>query len=301
MNQVGADGKGESVWNGWFLVDRAEGVRRTWPSGAATTPRAALVPGAGRSAAGRAGGARLGRRLVPPRLLRRRHAARLGPERRVPDRRDPAGLGGDLRCRRPGARPRRRWPRSRSGWCDRDGKLIQLFDPPFDAGDAAAGLHQGLRAGHPRERRPVHARAPPGSCWRRRCRAAATGPLELLEPAQPDPPRRHAGGGGALQGRAVRRLRATSTAPRRTPAAAAGRGTPARRAGCTASPWRRSSASAWRATRSASSRASRRAGRGTRSPTATGPRRTASGWRTRPAPAAASGPSRWTGSRCRAG
>ena len=48
-----------------------------------------------------------------------------------------------------------------------------------------------------------------------------------------------------------------------------------------------------------SSRASRRAGRATRSPTATGPRRTASGWRTRPARAGASGPSRWTISRCR--
>ena len=68
--------------------------------------------------------------------------------------------------------------------------------------------------------------------------------LELFEPAQPGPPRRHARGRGALQGRAVRRLRRTSTARRRTPAAAAGPGTPARRAGCTASAWRRSSASA---------------------------------------------------------
>ena len=36
-------------------------------------------------------------------------------------------------------------------------KLIQLFDPPFDKGPSA-GLHQRIRAGHPRERRPIHPR-----------------------------------------------------------------------------------------------------------------------------------------------
>ena len=72
-----------------------------------------------------------------------------------------------------------------------DGKLIQLFDPPFDRGVAAAGLHQGLRAGHSRERRPVHprghlGRAGDGPARPRRPRAGA------VEPAQPDLPRHHA-------------------------------------------------------------------------------------------------------------
>ena len=85
MNKVGAGGKGESVWNGWFFItvlkafaELAAAARRRGAGG--------VVPGAGRGPAGGAGGARLGRRLVSPRLLRRRHASGIGPERRVPDR-----------------------------------------------------------------------------------------------------------------------------------------------------------------------------------------------------------------------
>ena len=36
--------------------------------------------------------------------------------------------------------------------------MILLFDPPFDKRTLEPGLHQGLRAGRPRERRPVHPR-----------------------------------------------------------------------------------------------------------------------------------------------
>ena len=86
-----------------------------------------------------------------------------------------------------------------------DGKLILLFDPPFDRGALRARLHQGLRAGHPRERRPVHARRHLG-----RAGDGAAGPRRpgrwscwnLLNPVH------HAAtpaDGGALQGRAVRR------------------------------------------------------------------------------------------------
>ena len=68
--------------------------------------------------------------------------------------------------------------------------------------------------------------------------------LELFEPAQPGPPRHHSRRTSRATRSSRTSWRRTSTARRRTPAAAAGPGTPARRAGCTASAWRRSSASA---------------------------------------------------------
>ena len=137
------------------------------------------MPGAGRGAAGGPGGERLGRRLVPPRLLRRRHAARVGPERRVPDRRDPPGLGGDLRRRA-----------TRSGLDQAMAAVEERLVRRERQADPA--LRPAVRQGRPRS--PATSRAtcrasartaastrtpPPGSCWRRRCRATATGPLEL--------------------------------------------------------------------------------------------------------------------------
>ena len=54
-----------------------------------------------------------------------------------------------------------------------DSKLIQLFDPPFDRGPMRAGLHQGLRARAFARTAASTPTRPPGSYWRRRCRAAA--------------------------------------------------------------------------------------------------------------------------------
>ena len=105
MNRVGREGRGESVWLGFFLYHvlgdfvpalRAPRRRRARRSATPTyrrRPRQALND------------AGLGRRLVPARLLRRRHAARLGAQPRVPHRRAGAGLGGALR--RGAARARR--------------------------------------------------------------------------------------------------------------------------------------------------------------------------------------------------
>ncbi len=50
----------------------------------------------------------------------------------------------------------------------REDGLIALLTPPFDRMSARPRLHQGLRAGSARERRPVHARARCGSSWRTR-------------------------------------------------------------------------------------------------------------------------------------
>ncbi len=87
MNRVGQEGRGESVWLGWFLhtalaafasIADAHGERpraERW-----RTHMKALRRALERR--------RLGRRLVPPSLLRRRHPARLRRQRRVPDRLD---------------------------------------------------------------------------------------------------------------------------------------------------------------------------------------------------------------------
>ncbi len=80
MNRVGAAGRGESVWLGWFLhaallkfapIAERRGGAETGCAVAKTCLRAA----AGHRARS------VGRRLVSARLFRRRHAARIGGER----------------------------------------------------------------------------------------------------------------------------------------------------------------------------------------------------------------------------
>ena len=94
-------------------------------------------------------------------------------------------------------------------------------------------LHQGLRARRARKRRPVHARGGLGGDGLRRARrrCARLGTAGHDQPGQPRQRRRRADRG--LQGRAVRGQRRRLRAWRRTSAAAAGAGTPARPAGCT--------------------------------------------------------------------
>ncbi len=92
MNRVGHEGRGESVWLGWFL---RRVVQDFEPAG-----RSARGDRARRQLAGRAPGldqrpaqGRLGRRLVPPRLLRQRRAAGLRRQQRMPHRPDRARPG----------------------------------------------------------------------------------------------------------------------------------------------------------------------------------------------------------------
>ena len=188
MNQVGAGGHGESVWNGWFMLatllefaalaeQRGDAARAAWCRERAEALRRGI------------GGARLGRRLVPAGLLRRWHPARFGEERRVPDRFDSPVVGGDLRRRRPGA-----GPPGDGGSRGSSGPRRGADDPAVFATVrsrlARARLHQGLRAGHPRKRRAVHAR--------RHLGGAGDGPpgpgregAGVVRPAQPDPPRHY--------------------------------------------------------------------------------------------------------------
>ena len=126
------------------------------------------------------------------------------------------------------------------------------------------GLHQGLSARRPRKRRPVHA------C--RRVGGHGAGPARqrrrsrgIVPHAQPDQPHAHGRRGRRATRPSRTSWRAMSTRARRTPDAAAGAGTPARRPGCIGP----ASKACWdcggEATRSASIPASLRHGRVMRS------------------------------------
>ena len=131
----------------------------------------------------------------------------------------------------------------------RDGRLILLFTPPFDQGTLQPGYIKGYVPGI-RENGGQYTHA---ATWvvlatallgrgDRRAWSCSTCSTRSTTPTTPD-------GRRALQGRAVRRGGRRLRPARRTPAAAAGPGTPARPPGSTASAWKRSSASGSGATR----------------------------------------------------
>ena len=163
---------GTGDWNDGHQSRRAPGARRERVAGMVSLEDPARLQPPGGSArrrrarhplARRAGThgidarAGLGRRLVSSCVLRRWLAARHRPGPGMPDRRDFAELGGALGHRSLTSR------RSRHG-CG-----AHAARTPRREGDSAARaairsgavrprLHQGLRAGRPRERWPVHAR-----------------------------------------------------------------------------------------------------------------------------------------------
>jgi cyclic beta-1,2-glucan synthetase len=94
MNRVGHEGRGESVWLGWFLVTVLNDFaplcdRRCVVELAQRYRDEALVE--------RDAGTGLGRRLVPARLFRRRDATRIGAKRGVQARLADTVVGSDLR------------------------------------------------------------------------------------------------------------------------------------------------------------------------------------------------------------
>jgi cyclic beta-1,2-glucan synthetase len=99
MNCVGAKGKGESVWLGFFLYDVLERfthlARRRGDLAFAET-----LPDRGGEGTAEYRGERLGWRVVPARLLRRRLALGIGKQCRVPDRFHRAKLVRAVRGRR---------------------------------------------------------------------------------------------------------------------------------------------------------------------------------------------------------
>ena len=186
MNRVGREGRGESVWLAFFLFDvsasssRSRGARRR-------RARRALARGAGEAVGGDRGC--VGRRLVPPRVLRRRRAARRGGRRGVPDRRAAAGVGGLT-----GAVSRERavlaMEAARRELVSPEDGIIRLLEAAVRQDAADPGLHQGLRARHPRERRPVHARrdvarARDGELgWREGARRSSSGSCRCMARAR---------------------------------------------------------------------------------------------------------------------
>ena len=157
MNRVGEEGKGESVWLGWFLhatltafaplaeargePTRADGVARARRRAAATRSSATAGTATGTGAAT----STTARRSAPQRASECRIDSIAQSWACISGRRRSGARGaGDGGGRQPPRAPRRR--------------LALLFTPPFDQTAARSRLHQGLSARHPRERRPVHAR-----------------------------------------------------------------------------------------------------------------------------------------------
>ncbi len=134
MNRVGHEGRGESVWLGWFLVVVLNEFaplcerRGRSRSGGALSQRGAVAQRHARAV--------VGRRLVSARLLRRRHAARIGAERRVPDRFADAVVGGAVAGGRAARARQRAMDAVRAHLVRRDAQLVLLLTPPFDR-DAA--------------------------------------------------------------------------------------------------------------------------------------------------------------------
>ena len=260
MSLVGAGGRGESVWLGWFLVSLLRPFADV-AEARGEADRAARLPRARRDADRRAR-RRVGRRMVPPRVLRRRDAARIEGEHRVPDRRDRAVVGGDLRRRRSGARAAGDGV-DRSPPRPREGRHHPAADAAVRQDDAESGLHPGLRARRARERRAVHPRGAvddPGVRAARR-RRPRRGALPDAESHQPRAPMRRASSATASSPTSSR---PTSIHRTVTSGAAAGRGTRGRPAGCTGSASRRFWESRCTAARCASIPAFRAGGRTTR-------------------------------------
>jgi cyclic beta-1,2-glucan synthetase len=157
MDRVGNQGRGESVWLGFFLYRGPAALRRTGRTPRRLRLRHHLPQPRRQVLAHHIEEERLGRQVVPPRLLRRRHAARLeqNDECRIDSisqswgvlsgAADPAARtrrDAGSRCA-PGAARRRPDPAARSA---------------FRQGRAGPGLYPRLRARRARERRPVHPR-----------------------------------------------------------------------------------------------------------------------------------------------
>ena len=218
MNRVGHEGRGESVWLGWFLHAVLASSRRS-PRPAAS----ARAPSAGEptcEALRRA----LERDGWDGDWYRRAYfddGTPLGSavERRVPHRLDRPVVGRPLGRRRARARGAARWRRSRSTSSGAATASSCSSRRRSTTRDVDPGLHQGLPARRPRERRPVHPRRDLVGHRLRGARRRRQGRRAVLDP-EPDQPREHAGRRPPLQGRAVRRgrrrlRRAAARRPRR--------------------------------------------------------------------------------------
>ncbi len=205
MDEVGAQGRGESVWLGWFLGIAAWSVcgnrRGPWRRSAGRRLSSACRKTEGRARGG------VGRRVVPARVLRRRYAARIGREHRVSHRRDRAELVRHLGSGRGRSARARPWSRWTNGSIDRDARLILLLTPPFDKAQPNPGYIRGYVPGV-RENggQYTHAALWVGA-WRRRMLGHGDAAHELLSFINPINRSRDVNRREAIPRRALRRCR----------------------------------------------------------------------------------------------
>ena len=278
MNEVGAEGKGESVWLGWFLhavlsewatlADaRGEGKRAERWRGHVAALKAALE-----------------REAWDGDWYRRAYF----------DDGTPLGSAVNDACRIDSiaqswsvisaaadpARQARAMAAVDEHLVRRADGLVLLLHAALRRDAAGARLHQGVRAGRPRERRPVHARGGLVGDRLRDARRRGQG-RRAVRDAESDQPRQHRAPASSATRSSPTSSRRTSTPSRRTSAAAAGPGTRDRRAGCTGPGWSRFSGSGCAARGSWSTPVSRGRGPASRSCSAIAPRAMTSSSRTR--------------------
>ena len=246
MNRVGEEGKGESVWLGWFLLKTLGNF----------TPHCARAQGdAKRAKAWDKHADRLKQALE--------NAAWDGEwyRRGSYDDGTPLGSRNSDECkidsiaqswsvhvgRGDPVRSRTAMEAATKFLVDDELKIIKLFTPAFSRHAEGAGLHQELSAGRARERRPVH---PCRHLVRHRAGRNGQGRrgLSLFLHAQSGQPCARRKGGRAVPRPNPMSWPPTSIRRRTRAAAAAGPGTPARPAGCTARRSRAFSASGRKAT-----------------------------------------------------
>ena len=202
MNEVGAEGKGESVWLGWFL----HAVLSEWAG-------LADARGEGKRAErwrGYVGALKesLEREAWDGGWYRRAYF----------DDGTPLGAAVNDACRIDSiaqswsvisaagdpARRERAMAAVDEHLVRRADGVVLLLTPPFDEHVPGARLHQGVCAGRPRERRAVHACGHLVGDRLRGARRRGQG-RRALRDVESDQPRQHRSGRPALQGRAVRR------------------------------------------------------------------------------------------------
>ena len=201
MNQVGAGGQGESVWNGWFMLatlrefaglaeQRRDAARAAWCRERAEALRRALEEHAWD------GG-----------WYRRAYfddGTPLGSAQNDECQIDSiaqswaviSGAGDPERARKAMAAVEERLVR------DAD-RLILLFAPPFDRGSLEPGYIKGYVPGI-RENGGQYTHAATWVVLATALLGQGQAGAGAVRPAQPDPPRRHTRGGRALQGGALR-------------------------------------------------------------------------------------------------
>ena len=190
MNRVGIEGKGESVWLGWFLYAVLDALRPALRRSAATPTRrrrcraemARLQGALERARAGTATGT-----CAPSSTTARRSAPRTSDECQIDSI---AQIWGVLSGAADTERAAQAMARGRRAPGARRRADDPAVHPAFDKTAAGPRLHQGLPARRARERRPVHPRRHLDGHGARAAWATATAPTSCLRHAEPDQPRR---------------------------------------------------------------------------------------------------------------